>query len=340
MKCMLFLKKHPFYIKLAIIPLILLVLFFSFKFIEIKSCAIDLKSRLTGPCLDYPFGTDRLGRNLFYRIPAACLQTILICFKCLFLTLPVSFFLALFAGFFRGRLLFKTKNLLIILFIFLFLPGLFFYFTIKILKLNLYIIFPLFYLIEYFTLSILSDKLLLSSPFEVNEHSSKAGSFFSDLVLCLSNIWMLFPAFAFGMVVASRLEPSSDTLILISSILIWPVPIKTLHTAIKKTSENDSLKYAWASGASEFHLIFKNCIPMIKNHIEQACHQTLLMCLSISTVLAYLDIGETGRSSLTLGGILAEAYSYQTWWLIFIPSLFLALCSWLIILILKFFLKT
>jgi ABC-type dipeptide/oligopeptide/nickel transport system permease subunit len=118
-------------------------------------------------------------------------------------------------------------------------------------------------------------------------------------------------------------------------MLVWPYSVKILLNAAVQISSNASIKASWAWGAGEFHILRTNTLSLIYPHMEQAVFQTLLMCLSISSVLAYLDIGESGRSSLTLGGVLADAYNCQAWWIIFIPSLFFILCAVILLYLIK-----
>jgi peptide/nickel transport system permease protein len=63
---------------------------------------MDMRARLSPPTLDHIFGTDQLGRDLFYRVMLGARTSISIAVSAVLLSLIIGLPMGLIAGFFRG----------------------------------------------------------------------------------------------------------------------------------------------------------------------------------------------------------------------------------------------
>ena len=63
---------------------------------------MDMRARLSPPTLDHIFGTDQLGRDLFYRVMLGARTSISIAVSAVLLSLIIGLSMGLISGFFRG----------------------------------------------------------------------------------------------------------------------------------------------------------------------------------------------------------------------------------------------
>lgn len=63
---------------------------------------MDMRARLSGPSLDHPFGTDQLGRDLFYRVLLGAQTSIMIAGLAVLMSLVIGLPLGVISGYFGG----------------------------------------------------------------------------------------------------------------------------------------------------------------------------------------------------------------------------------------------
>jgi len=105
--------------------ILLSVLLFSFLtplILHVDATALDKHSILLAPSLTFPFGTDRLGRDLFSRIIEGGQVSLIIGFASALIASFVGFIIGATAGFMRGKV---DKSVVIIIDLFLTFPTFF-----------------------------------------------------------------------------------------------------------------------------------------------------------------------------------------------------------------------
>ena len=87
----------------AIVIVVLAIALFAPLFIPDKlATAMDMRARLSGPTLAHPFGTDQLGRDLFYRVMLGARTSVLIAGSAVVMSIVIGLPLGIVSGYYGG----------------------------------------------------------------------------------------------------------------------------------------------------------------------------------------------------------------------------------------------
>lgn len=100
-----FMRNNKTYIGLTLLGVIVLMCLYGMIFLDYNTEVInqDIPNKLQTPSLEYPFGTDELGRNIFNRIVYGARYSLFIGFLSTIISLTVGSLLGCIAGYFGGK---------------------------------------------------------------------------------------------------------------------------------------------------------------------------------------------------------------------------------------------
>lgn len=135
---------------------------------------------------------------------------------------------------------------------------------------------------------------------------------------------LVFPPFVLVVVFAAYAGNSVWNIILILSLLSWPIPARTIKAKTLSVRENDFVESTMALGASDATImkdeVLPNVLPIVfANGILQMVY-TILM----EAAVGFLGLGDTGRISWGTMLYFAQkqgALSSGAWWWMILPGL-------------------
>lgn len=135
---------------------------------------------------------------------------------------------------------------------------------------------------------------------------------------------LVFPPFVLIVVIAAYAGSSVFNIILILSLLSWPIPARTIKAKTISVRENDFVESTEALGASNATImkdeVLPNVLPVVfANGILQMVY-TILM----EAAVGFLGLGDTSRISWGIMLYFAQrqaALSSGAWWWMILPGL-------------------
>lgn len=101
-----FMRNNKTYIGLTLLGVIVLMCLYGMLFLDYDTEVVnmDIPNKLQTPSLEYPFGTDETGRNIFNRIVYGARYSLFIGFSSTIISLTVGSLLGCIAGYFGGKI--------------------------------------------------------------------------------------------------------------------------------------------------------------------------------------------------------------------------------------------
>lgn len=151
--------------------------------------------------------------------------------------------------------------------------------------------------------------------------SGYAGGLWDDLLMRLTEAFLIPPRFFLALVIAALFGSSFFTIIIVLSITYWPLTARLVRAEVMSLKERSFVEAARAVGASHtrilFHEILPNALPIIITKIT-------LMVGGVILVEAGLDfIGLGDRSRISWGYMLHNGQHFlrDAWWMVAFPTL-------------------
>lgn len=147
------------------------------------------------------------------------------------------------------------------------------------------------------------------------------GSWFDELVMRLTEVFMAFPTIILAMAIAAALGPSLINAVLAMVIVWWPNYARVVRSLVLMVKSQDYVEAARAIGVPEGYILLRTVLPN---------------CLAPAIVLATIDLGNAilvfaGLSFLGLGPepsspewgrMIADGIQYfDQWWMAAFPGL-------------------
>lgn len=147
-----------------------------------------------------------------------------------------------------------------------------------------------------------------------------SGGFLDDLLMRLTELFLIPPRFFLALVIAALFGSTFFTLIVLLSITYWPTTARLVRAEVMSIKERSFIEAARAMGATPgriiFHEILPNALPLIITNI-------VLMVGGVILVEAGLEFIGLGDSNYISWGYMlhnGEHFIRDAWWLMFFPA--------------------
>ncbi len=151
-----------------------------------------------------------------------------------------------------------------------------------------------------------------------------AGGFWDDLLMRLTELFLIPPRFFLALVIAALFGASLFNLILILTVTYWTTTARLVRAEVLSLKERSFVEASRSLGASHlrilFHTILPNALPLIITNVTLMIGGVILL----EAALDFIGIGDTNRVSW--GAMLHNGQHFirDGWWMVVFPSLALS----------------
>jgi peptide/nickel transport system permease protein len=147
---------------------------------------------------------------------------------------------------------------------------------------------------------------------------------------------LVFPPFVLVVVFAAYAGSSIWNIILILSLLSWPIPARTIKAKTLSVRENDFVESTEALGASNFRIMRQEVLPNILPVVFANGILQMVYTILMEAAIGFLGLGDTARISWGTMLYFAQkqaALSSGAWWWMILPGFGIALAAFSFILV-------
>lgn len=152
-----------------------------------------------------------------------------------------------------------------------------------------------------------------------------AGGLLEDLLMRLTELFLIPPRFFLALIVAAIFGSSFFILVLVLSVTFWPLTARLVRAEVLSLKERSFVEAARAMGASHarilWHEILPNASPLIITNVTLKVGSVIL----VEAGLEFIGLGDT--SHVSWGYMLHNGQHFirDAWWIIFFPTLAVSL---------------
>ncbi|MGC9155699.1 MAG: dipeptide/oligopeptide/nickel ABC transporter permease/ATP-binding protein [Ferrimicrobium sp.] len=163
------------------------------------------------------------------------------------------------------------------------------------------------------------------------------GDKWDELLSLLSNVFLVFPALPFLIVVLGAFPSTGDVpIVIMLSVLGWPWGARVIRAQTLSIRNKDFVAAAQETGERSWHIILHDIVPNQISLIAATFVGAVLYAIGTSVGLNFLGIG--GTSTWSLGTILywaenGNALELGAWWWFAVPGVLIALIGMGLVLI-------
>lgn len=147
---------------------------------------------------------------------------------------------------------------------------------------------------------------------------------------------LVFPPFVLVVVFAAYAGSSVWNIILILSLLSWPIPARTIKAKTLTVRENDFVESTEALGASDARIMRQEVLPNILPVVFANGILQMVYTILMEAAVGFLGLGDTARISWGTMLYFAQkqaALSSGAWWWMILPGFGIALAAFSFILV-------
>lgn len=147
---------------------------------------------------------------------------------------------------------------------------------------------------------------------------------------------LVFPPFVLVVVFAAYAGSSVLNIILILSLLSWPIPARTIKAKTLSVRENDFVESTEALGASDFRIMRQEVLPNILPVVFANGILQMVYTILMEAAVGFLGLGDTSRISWGTMLYFAQkqaALSSGAWWWMILPGFGIVLTAFSFILV-------
>ncbi|MFN2454328.1 MAG: ABC transporter permease [Pyrinomonadaceae bacterium] len=152
-----------------------------------------------------------------------------------------------------------------------------------------------------------------------------AGGLVEDLLMRLTELFLIPPRFFLALIVAAIFGSSFFVLVLILSVTFWPLTARLVRAEVLSLKERSFVEAARAMGASHarilWHEILPNASPLIITNVTLKVGSVIL----VEAGLEFIGLGDTGHISWGYMLHNGQHFVRDAWWIIFFPTLAVSL---------------
>ncbi len=152
-----------------------------------------------------------------------------------------------------------------------------------------------------------------------------AVGFLDDLLMRLTELFLVPPRFFMALVIAAIFGASHFTVIIILTITYWPFTARLVRAEVMSLKERSFVEAARAMGATPTRILFRQILP---NALPLIVTQVILMIGGVILIEAGLDfIGLGDRNHISWGYMLHNGQHFirDAWWMVVFPMLAVSL---------------
>ena len=152
-----------------------------------------------------------------------------------------------------------------------------------------------------------------------------AGGLVDDLLMRLTELFLIPPRFFLALVIAALFGSTFFTLIVVLSVTYWPGTARLVRAEVMSLKERNFVEAARAMGASPARILFRTILP---NALPIIITNVVLMVGGVILVEAALEFIGIGDSNYISWGYMlhnGEHFIRDAWWVIFFPALAVSL---------------
>lgn len=152
-----------------------------------------------------------------------------------------------------------------------------------------------------------------------------AGGIFDDLLMRLTELFLIPPRFFLALVTAALFGSTFFTLIAVLSVTYWPLTARLVRAEVLSLKERSFVEAARAMGASPARILFHDILP----------HALPLVVTNVTLMIGGVILVEAGLEFVGLGDANHISWGYMlhngqhfirdAWWIIFFPTLAISL---------------
>jgi len=152
-----------------------------------------------------------------------------------------------------------------------------------------------------------------------------AGGFLDDLLMRLTELFLIPPRFFLALVVAALFGSTFFTLIVVLIVTYWPSTARLVRAEVLSLKERNFVEAARALGASHqrilFHEILPNAFPLIVTQVVLMVGGVIL----VEAGLSFIGLGDSDHISWGYMLHNGEHFIRDAWWMLFFPALAISL---------------
>ncbi len=152
-----------------------------------------------------------------------------------------------------------------------------------------------------------------------------AGGFLDDLLMRLTELFLIPPRFFLALVVAALFGSTFFTLIVVLIVTYWPSTARLVRAEVLSLKERNFVEAARALGASHqrilFHEILPNAFPLIVTNVMLMVGGVIL----VEAGLSFIGLGDANYISWGYMLHNGQHFIRDAWWMIFFPTLAVSL---------------
>ncbi len=151
-----------------------------------------------------------------------------------------------------------------------------------------------------------------------------AGGLLDDLLMRITELFLIPPRFFLALVVAALFGSTLSTLIVVLCVTYWPSTARLIRAEVLSIRERSFVEAARAMGAGParivFHDILPNTFPLIVTNFTLMVGGVIL----VEAGLSFIGLGDANHISWGYMVHNGQHFIRDAWWMIFFPTLALA----------------
>ena len=155
----------------------------------------------------------------------------------------------------------------------------------------------------------------------VGSAAGYAGGLVDDLLMRLTELFLIPPRFFLALVVAALFGSNYFNLALVLVVTYWPSTARIVRAEVLSLKERDYVEAARALGATHarvlYHEILPNASPLIVTNFVMMVGMVVL----VEAGLSFIGLGDSSRMSWGYMLHNGEHFARDAWWMILFPAL-------------------
>ena len=152
-----------------------------------------------------------------------------------------------------------------------------------------------------------------------------AGGFLDDLLMRITELFLVPPRFFLALVIAALFGSTLFTMIAVLSVTYWPATARLVRAEVLSIRERSFIEAARAMGASParivFHDILPNALPLIVTNFTLMVGGVIL----VEAGLSFIGLGDANHISWGYMLHNGQHFIRDAWWILFFPTLAISL---------------